>query len=141
MRLAAVLWLCCAPVAAAEFDRTALEDCLRSAPEGSSGSECMVPVRHQCNSLLEGGTMTQDIACLERAATALSRWSDEIMADLPDVGLTGAGIADYRRRLRGFCLGQMESGSEVHQVAFGLCELAGHAALHRDILRRKAVAE
>ncbi len=130
----------CGASAAAEFDRATMETCLAAVPEDSSGSECLVPLRHQCNSLLDGGTMQQDIGCLQRAVAAVAEWSDEMLA-AEATGLTAAQVADYRRRLRGFCLGQMTRGDTVDEVAMSLCELAGHAALHRDILRRSGAAE
>lgn len=122
------------------IDRAAFEACLGAAAEGASGSECLVPVRHACNSLLDGGTMRQDIVCLEAASDDVIGWSDEIVAT-GVTDLTPAQVAGYRRSLRGFCLGQITRGDTVDEVAFGLCELAGHAALHRDILRRRALAE
>ncbi len=138
-RAAAMLALLTAPVGAEEFDRGVLEGCLRVAAPESSGSECLVPLRHQCNSLLEGGTLQQDIACLERANAAISGWSDDL-AGSGELGVTPVQIAEYRRRLRGFCLGQVDRGDKVDEVGFGLCELAGHAALHRDMLRRADMA-
>lgn len=135
----AMLSLLAAPVGAEEFDRAALEGCLRLAQQDSSGSECLVPLRHHCNSLLDGGTLAQDIACLERANAAIAGWSDALAGD-GELGIAPADIADYRRRLRGFCLGQIRHGDEVDEVGFGLCELAGHTALHRDLLRRADAA-